>query len=361
MMGWQRLRPQVHYAILQRSDREFEMPQFDMVRARYALNFIEAMKLHGFPSEPILEPMRLSEEFLQRPNQLIPAYQLWELVRQISLQTGLNDLGLEAGQFASVEAHGEFGKIVFAIPTLLQRVSSFCEQAQAEYSRADFWLEASGKNTQFYRGPIAGDVHQLRGTELYVLAMMIETVGSSNGKDVVFNSIELQTHYGEELDKYLRTISTRRLYGQANTCLKISKHTLARSIDIMIQFQDSSAPSAGVQLNHIDEFSSLRTLIDQHSDRHQFSIEDAARMFGVNVRKFQRHLSENGTSFREIKNDVVCARASKLLRDTNISIADIAASLGYTSPNNFSRAYRKWYGITPITYRKIAQQSTVTP
>ena len=337
------------------------MPQFDMVRARYALNFIEAMKLHGYSSEPILETLSLTEEIMLRPDQLIPAHQLWELVRQISLQTGLNDLGLEAGQLASVAVHGEFGKMVFAVPTLLQRMKTFCEQAQAEYSQADFWVETSDAKTLFCRAPIAEDVHKLRGTELYVLAMMIETVGASNGKDAVFNSIELQTHYGEELDQYLRTISTRRLFGQVNTCLEVSKHTLARSIDTSFQLPGSLTPSAGGQLAHIDEFSSLRTLIDEQSDLHHFSIEDAAQMFGVHVRKLQRHLSVNATSFREIKNDVVCARASKFLRDTNISIADIATNLGYTSPNNFSRAYRKWYGITPIAYRTITQQTNVTP
>ena len=166
--------------------------------------------------------------------------------------------------------------------------------------------------------------------------------------------IELQTHFGEDLDKYLRTISARRLYGQANTCLEISKHTLARSINTSLQFRGSLAPSARGQLGHIDEFSSLRDVIDKHSEQHDFSIEDAAQMFGVSVRKLQRHLSSNGTSFRKIKNDVVYTKASHMLELTNISIADIAASLGYKNSNNFSRAYRKWCGITPITYRNIA-------
>lgn len=356
-MKWHRTLSPIHYEPTKSYREKVDMPRFDMVRARYAMNFIEAMKQHGWPSEPILEPLNLSEEQLRQSDQLIPAHQLWEIIGQISLKTGLFDLGLEAGQLASVAAHGKFGELVFATPTLVQRMTTFCKQAKAEYSRADFWVETERDKVQFCRGPIFGDIHQIRGAELYVVAMMIETVGPSNGHGLVFETIYLQTHFSEPLDDYLKSISKTVFYGQAVTRLELTVETLARSIDATIQPKNNLTVELGTPLDEINEFSGFKLLVEKHSNSFDFTAEKAARMYGVHLRKLQRYLSMHGTSFRELNNNARFARASKMLRDTNTSITEIAESLGYTNSNNFTRAYRNWYGLTPSTYREFAKNA----
>ena len=43
--------------------------------------------------------------------------------------------------------------------------------------------------------------------------------------------------------------------------------------------------------------------------------------------------------------------ANYMLSDTNASIAEIAASLGFSDSHNFSKAYKKIAGMTPSEYR----------
>ena len=43
--------------------------------------------------------------------------------------------------------------------------------------------------------------------------------------------------------------------------------------------------------------------------------------------------------------------ASKLLKSTNMTIAEIAENVGYESPLTFSRSFKQTYGITPNQYR----------
>jgi len=56
-------------------------------------------------------------------------------------------------------------------------------------------------------------------------------------------------------------------------------------------------------------------------------------------------------------------QARQLLEQDETSIADIAAHCGYTSPANFSTAFRERFGLTPRDFRKQAMgaTSTVTP
>jgi AraC-like DNA-binding protein len=49
------------------------------------------------------------------------------------------------------------------------------------------------------------------------------------------------------------------------------------------------------------------------------------------------------------------ARAAELLRDTNESMADIAATVGYDSVPSFSKAYKRWQGVSPGAFRRGAR------
>lgn len=49
------------------------------------------------------------------------------------------------------------------------------------------------------------------------------------------------------------------------------------------------------------------------------------------------------------------ARAAELLRDTNESMAEIAATVGYESVPSFNKAYKRWQGVSPGAFRRGAR------
>jgi AraC-like DNA-binding protein len=82
------------------------------------------------------------------------------------------------------------------------------------------------------------------------------------------------------------------------------------------------------------------------------SIESAARSINTSVRTLQRELNREGTDFRSIANAMRSRRALELLRDGGISVTAISASLGYSAPAHFARAFRKATGLSPQEYRQ---------
>ena len=48
-------------------------------------------------------------------------------------------------------------------------------------------------------------------------------------------------------------------------------------------------------------------------------------------------------------------RAAELLRETDASMAEIAAAIGYESASKFSAEFRKAYGALPTEYRRAAR------
>jgi AraC-like DNA-binding protein len=81
------------------------------------------------------------------------------------------------------------------------------------------------------------------------------------------------------------------------------------------------------------------------------SLEDIAKHIHVSPRTLKRKLADEGTTFSAIRDDLRRQRALLLLDDRRLAIGEVATRLGYTELPNFTRAFRKWTGMTPAAYR----------
>jgi AraC-like DNA-binding protein len=77
----------------------------------------------------------------------------------------------------------------------------------------------------------------------------------------------------------------------------------------------------------------------------------AARLLSISERTLARRLAGQGTSFQALTDNTLKSRAAVLLRDQELKVAEVAYSLGYEDAANFSRAFRRWFGMTPRQYR----------
>lgn len=75
----------------------------------------------------------------------------------------------------------------------------------------------------------------------------------------------------------------------------------------------------------------------------RLTADETARLMGVSRRTLVRRLAEAGSGYRQLVDAELRARAERLLRDSSLSHARIAETLGYTDPTSFSRACRRWF------------------
>ncbi len=81
------------------------------------------------------------------------------------------------------------------------------------------------------------------------------------------------------------------------------------------------------------------------------ALPDVARRLHVSTRTLKRRLAAAGTSFSTLIDDERRQRALLLLEDRSLSIGEIATRLGYTELPNFTRAFKRWTGVTPAAFR----------
>lgn len=81
------------------------------------------------------------------------------------------------------------------------------------------------------------------------------------------------------------------------------------------------------------------------------SLPVTARLLNLTPRTLHRRLIEEGTSYRDILESVRQHLAMSYLRDSQLSIQEIAYTLGYADLSNFRRAFIRWTSKTPKAYR----------
>jgi AraC-like DNA-binding protein len=77
-----------------------------------------------------------------------------------------------------------------------------------------------------------------------------------------------------------------------------------------------------------------------------------AKRLAWSARTLRRRLDEEGTSFRELLDEVRRAEATRLVTESERPMSDIAAVLGFSHPSTFHRAFVRWEGVAPSSYRR---------
>jgi AraC-like DNA-binding protein len=78
----------------------------------------------------------------------------------------------------------------------------------------------------------------------------------------------------------------------------------------------------------------------------------AAKSLGVSRRGLQRKLAARGTSYRELLRALRFELALSLLNQRDMRVDEAADSLGFSELSSFSRAFKRWAGMSPRAYRR---------
>ncbi|WP_405485204.1 AraC family transcriptional regulator [Nocardia sp. NBC_00511] len=95
----------------------------------------------------------------------------------------------------------------------------------------------------------------------------------------------------------------------------------------------------------------VRNILERNTSTEWLSTEEAAKRLSLSAQHVRRLLREEGTSFRAIQEDILRDRAIESLVRGEETIEELSERLGYSEPSAFRRAFRRWTGISPGSYR----------
>ena len=104
--------------------------------------------------------------------------------------------------------------------------------------------------------------------------------------------------------------------------------------------------------NHISIIKQVHTFLVEHFEEH-YTIDDLSDRFEMSPTVLKK-------CFKGVYGDSIYSYmklyrlqiAEKLLKETNLSVAEIADRIGYLNPNKFTTAFCAAYGVPPTEYRR---------
>ena len=86
------------------------------------------------------------------------------------------------------------------------------------------------------------------------------------------------------------------------------------------------------------------------------SLQDVSRALAMAPRTLQEHLQAQGSSFQQIRDAARADLAARYLRESRMSLSQVADVLGFAELAVFSRCFRRWYGMTASQWRAAARK-----
>jgi AraC-like DNA-binding protein len=79
--------------------------------------------------------------------------------------------------------------------------------------------------------------------------------------------------------------------------------------------------------------------------------ERIAEALQLSVRTLARRLAEHGTSHKALLDEVRARLAQRYLQQERCPVNEVAEPLGFAEPSTFHRAFKRWYGVSPTSFR----------
>ena len=96
----------------------------------------------------------------------------------------------------------------------------------------------------------------------------------------------------------------------------------------------------------------VRKVVRSLMSRQDCSIDEVAAVLSVAPRTLQRQLQNHGTSFSRLLEEIRDETARRHLSESQLSLTQLAAILGYSELSAFSRAFHRWHGQSPRQWQR---------
>ena len=91
------------------------------------------------------------------------------------------------------------------------------------------------------------------------------------------------------------------------------------------------------------------------------ALETAARMLAMSGRSLERRLSGHGTSFQDVRDAVRPPLPEELILARGANVTEAAFAAGFSEVAAFTRAFRRWTGMTPSEFLRSSRRGRAAP
>ncbi|MFK7733374.1 MAG: AraC family transcriptional regulator [Pseudomonadales bacterium] len=164
-----------------------------------------------------------------------------------------------------------------------------------------------------------------------------------------------RSHPGEEAGEYERFFGCKVTFDAPYTEILLPVEDVARKLPsanpVLSEMYEQLTVEYLKKIDRIDFPARVRKELVWLLPSGVSSKEQVASALNMSTRTLYNKLEQSGTTFREVLDDTRHTLADQYFRQ-ELPIYEIAYLIGFSDTANFSRAFKKWTGVSPNDYRQ---------
>lgn len=327
------------------------MADIPLTRGQFLLPFVSILDDIGAPTETLLERSRLPSSLAEKSELYLPLLPALRFVETAQRSQGIEDFGFLAARRLQFSHMREKTRAFIAhSPTLLVALRHACREASGEDTILSMWIEHDTDHVRVCSRLTGPWPLQLKHAQWIQNIFSVYIVRQFAGSDWMPAAIGFESSYRPSPATLSCWPNVRFLSGQHAAWIRVPTMLLGLPNRSAASFAPPPDNEDGPSAYNIVDL--LKLMLPAYLDEGTTALADVAEIAGISIRTLQRRLAHLGLSYSDLLDTVRYENASKLLRDTDCRIIDVAFSSGYTDPAHFSRAFRRMTGVTPRQFRE---------
>lgn len=327
-------------------------PALILVRVSHIIPYIECFDELSLPTEKLLNELGLTRKHLSEPESLTPEYPLWCLLENAARYANKPDLGFKMAEMKPVDAYGPFVETIISQESLGDALNAFISNLAIQSNCLNYWLAEDDEYLWINRPGLPSFDKGIDIVEQNVVGFLIQLIRFFTSDTWCPTKAHLQATKQPFYSTSSFLQNSTLTFSHEFTAIAIEKSLLQNP-----PLFDTDKPKQLYKKVPVGFVETLKQLLMQNHFSSPWSAEDIAETLQTSVSTIKRRLADSNTSLRGVIDEVKFEQASKLLLEGKLNNKEIALKLGYSEPNNFIRAFKRWSKLTPNQYRKTIQSS----
>ncbi|BFM17962.1 AraC family transcriptional regulator [Maricurvus nonylphenolicus] len=328
----------------------------------YSLKFaLDGLVKCGVDIDLLFKTMNVDSASLLHQSAPISSEMWCQILDEAIRQTGNPNIGLTANLHADLADYGPLGFTLLNAENMQQVLRVMCTYVKLSQTglEVDYRFEKDNCIIDIVSTDWRVPVH--RAATDWAITCGIAFVRSWCRNDWSPDQIQVMYEKPDDTAIYDKSLDCPVLFGQPKNAVIIKREVLKqekpdadhRLFNIL---QDDLNNTLAYVLKESSEQVSLISKIQREIasliSNGAPSLDQVASKLHMSARTLQRRLGEEGCTFKQLTEETRCIMAKNYIDSYKYSSIDIAFLLGYSEVSAFSRAFRRWTGLTPMQYQE---------
>lgn len=324
-------------------------------RASSLMLFDTFCEKNGLNYQSMLSEAGLPTDILEHPESLISFKRLALLFENCAERSANPLFGLEYGIHQGIDVFGPLLYLFKNASTVGESLHELMQYFHLHSSGAQLSLEKQGNLVALGYNPVTfDDVSTRQASELAIGVgrVLLQTL---LGRHWQPHGVYFQTAPTTPSLAYKRALGQIPQFNSETNAWVFSAHLL----DLPLSEADPILHS--LMQKHVSDMDQLPIqelpiyvshLLRSFLPNGRVTLELIADYMMLSPRSLQRYLAEQNTSFQELLEDTRRSLAMRYLKESQMSLTELAGVLGYSDLAAFSRAFNRWFGMSPRKWRR---------